>query len=205
MADEVVETPDAVAPDTTEVVDSGKTFTQADLDKVVEQRLARERKKYADYDDLKAAQARLAEIEASQMSEHEKVLARAEAAEARAAELEIDIWSAGLYTDLLAEAVKSDRNIVDAQAVIDFLTGTDSDLLELDENGNPTDVADAMDKLLEKRPYLVGAARRTTPSADQGAYGSASNQITEAELATMTPQEIVKAREDGRLRSLMLS
>lgn len=30
-----------------------KTFTQADLDRVVRERLAREREKYADYDDLK--------------------------------------------------------------------------------------------------------------------------------------------------------
>ena len=31
-----------------------KTFTQADVDKVIAERLAREKKKYADYDNLKA-------------------------------------------------------------------------------------------------------------------------------------------------------
>lgn len=38
--------------------------TQEDLDKVIGARLAREREKYADYDDLKAAASKLAEAEA---------------------------------------------------------------------------------------------------------------------------------------------
>lgn len=38
--------------------------TQEDLDKVIGARLARERDKYADYDDLKAAASKLAEVEA---------------------------------------------------------------------------------------------------------------------------------------------
>ncbi len=38
--------------------------TQEDLDKVIGARLAREREKYADYDDLKAAARKLAEAEA---------------------------------------------------------------------------------------------------------------------------------------------
>lgn len=36
---------------------AGKTFTQAEVDKIVRDRVARERAKYADYDDLKAAAA----------------------------------------------------------------------------------------------------------------------------------------------------
>ena len=38
--------------------------TQEDLDKVIGARLAREREKFADYDDLKAAASKLAEAEA---------------------------------------------------------------------------------------------------------------------------------------------
>lgn len=45
-----------------EQVDAGKTFTQADLDRVVEQRLTRERQKFADYDQVKADAAELAKI-----------------------------------------------------------------------------------------------------------------------------------------------
>jgi hypothetical protein len=65
---------------------SEKTFTQAELDRVVRDRLAREREKYADYDDLKskAAEAdkgkgQLDRIEAK-LAESEKRAAKAERA-----------------------------------------------------------------------------------------------------------------------------
>ena len=55
--------------------DPGKTLTQAEIDAIVEERLAREKKKYADYGDLKKAAAELAELKKSQMSEMEKLKA----------------------------------------------------------------------------------------------------------------------------------
>jgi hypothetical protein len=54
--------------------DPGKTFTQADLDKQIEQRLARERKKFDGYDDLKAKAARLDEIEKANATDLEKAV-----------------------------------------------------------------------------------------------------------------------------------
>lgn len=76
----------------TEPAGDEKPFTapqsQDDLNKIVEARLARERAKYADYDSLKTAAAKLAEIEAANQTEAEKAQARLEAAETRAAELE---------------------------------------------------------------------------------------------------------------------
>ncbi len=85
-----------------------QTFTQADVDRVVRERVQRERAKYADYDDLKAkastaktAEERLAEIET-----------RYQASEARA--LRSDIAAAhGISTE--------DRDL--------FLTGTDEETL----------------------------------------------------------------------------
>lgn len=40
-----------------------KTFTQADLDRIVGERVARERDKYADYDDLKATAGKVPDLE----------------------------------------------------------------------------------------------------------------------------------------------
>jgi hypothetical protein len=64
----------------------GKTFTQAEVDKIVRDRVARERAKYADYDDLKAAAAE-GDKSKSQLDKVSEQLAaltkRAEAAEAR--------------------------------------------------------------------------------------------------------------------------
>jgi trimethylamine:corrinoid methyltransferase-like protein len=62
--------------------------SQEELDRIIQSRLARDRAKFADYDDLKARADKLAQIEEANKTEAEKSAARAEAAERRAAELE---------------------------------------------------------------------------------------------------------------------
>lgn len=54
-----------------------KTFTQADVDRIVRERIAREREKYADYDDLKAKAAE-ADKSKSQLDRIETKLAESE-------------------------------------------------------------------------------------------------------------------------------
>jgi hypothetical protein len=60
---------DSTADATTQA--AGKTFTQADLDRIVADRVARERAKYADYGDLKKKAA-------AAMTEQERAVAEAE-------------------------------------------------------------------------------------------------------------------------------
>lgn len=62
--------------------------SQEELDRIIQGRLDRERKRFADYDELKKAADRLSEIESANKTEAEKAAARADAAEKRAAELE---------------------------------------------------------------------------------------------------------------------
>ena len=68
-----------------------KAFTaiesQADLDRIIKERLERERAKFADYDDLKSRSEKLDQIEEAAKSELEKAVERANAAEQKAAEL----------------------------------------------------------------------------------------------------------------------
>lgn len=59
-----------------------KTFTQEELNKIVSERLGRERQKYADYEDLKAKATRLDEIEEASKTELQKQTERAEALQA---------------------------------------------------------------------------------------------------------------------------
>ena len=66
---------DTKAPDAATTQDPPKTFTQEDVDRVVSDRLTRERGKYADYDDLKVKAA-----------EYDKAQDAAKSAEQRAAE-----------------------------------------------------------------------------------------------------------------------
>lgn len=62
--------------------------SQEELDRIIQARLDRERKRFADYDEVKAKAAKLEEIEQANKTEAEKAAARAEAAEKRANELE---------------------------------------------------------------------------------------------------------------------
>ncbi|MFT3971703.1 MAG: hypothetical protein QM695_15865 [Micropruina sp.] len=62
--------------------------TQADLDRIIGERVARERAKYGDYGDLKAKAAKFDEVEAASKSELQKAIERAEAAEKKATEFE---------------------------------------------------------------------------------------------------------------------
>lgn len=58
-----------------------RTFTQAEVDKIVQDRLNRDRKDRADYDDLKAKAAKLAEIEEAAKSDLQKATEKATALE----------------------------------------------------------------------------------------------------------------------------
>ena len=88
--------------------DQTQTFSQADVDKIVKERVARERAKYADYDDLKAKAGQATSLE-DRVAEIERT---AKAAEQRALRAEI-ANAHGISAE--------DRDL--------FLTGTDEETL----------------------------------------------------------------------------
>jgi len=86
--------------------ETGKTFTQAELDRILGERLAREREKYQDYDQLKAASEELKKLKEAQMSEIEKaktaaaeVEAKLKAKEAEVEALRVEQLRARLVTE----------------------------------------------------------------------------------------------------------
>jgi hypothetical protein len=91
----------------------------------------------------------------------------------------------------------------------DALTFLDLSQFEVDENGevDSDEVAEAIEELLKNKPYLAAAtAKRFQGTGDGGAARKAGNkpkQVTEAELKTMTPEQIVKAQNEGRLVDLL--
>jgi hypothetical protein len=207
MADEPTapESPEApITPDTSESVQSDRTLTQAEVDRIVESRLARERRKYEGFDEYREKAA--AFDEAVQASKSE--LEQAQDIIAQLQEQNVELTDANSYvatrSALLMEAARSDRGIVDPEGAVEFLIGPDIDLLEFDEDGVPTNVEEALDALAEKRAYLV-ASSGPASSIDQGAYGGDANpgQLTEADLQNMSPREIVDARNEGRLDDLL--
>jgi hypothetical protein len=174
--------------------------SQEQFNRMVQERIARERQKYADYDELKKAAERLAEIEEANASELEKAQKAAADAQAAYEKLQAEARETRLRAAIIAEAAKPDRKVVDPEAVVALL---DRSSLELDDDGAPTNIAKAMDALLEARPFLVAKDGGTRGNADQGARRGGPQQVTEAELKTMKPEEIEKARKEGRLDHLL--
>lgn len=107
----------------------GKEFqpitSQEDFDKAIQSRIARERAKFSDYDQLKASAAKMREFEESQKTEAQKTQERLEAAEKRAAELELKASRAevaaekGVPADLLSGSTREELE-ASAEALIQF-------------------------------------------------------------------------------------
>lgn len=90
----------------------------------------------------------------------------------------------------------------------DALTFLDLDQFEVGEDGeiDPEEIEDAIEDLLKNKPYLAAAtAKRFQGTGDGGAARKASRpkQLTRADLKTMTPEQIAKAGDDGRLDDLL--
>lgn len=81
---------DNVTDAATEVDGAGDSYTppatQDELNKIIQARVGRVEAKYADHEDLKAAAAKLAELEAANQSKEDKLLADLEAANKAIAE-----------------------------------------------------------------------------------------------------------------------
>ena len=67
-------TPNQVDNNATQGATAEKTFTQAEMDAIIGERLARERSKYADYDEVKAKAAKFDEAEEASKSELQKAV-----------------------------------------------------------------------------------------------------------------------------------
>lgn len=134
-------TPEGGNSTTTPAAPAATTFTQADVDRIVGERVRREREKFADYDALKA---KAAEADTSK-SDLQKLTDRVTAAEKRAADAEAK--------QLRAE-VASAKGLSAAQAK--RLTGTSKEELEADA-----------DELLE----AFGGKKDAKPEGEDGKDG----------------------------------
>lgn len=106
-----------------------------------------------------------------------------------------------LRSEIRAAAAGKLNDPADALAHIDlsqFETGADGEY-------DSAEIAEAISDLIRRKPYLAAKASGFQGTGDGGARsgGSKPRQVTEAELKTMSPQQIVKARQEGRLASLL--
>lgn len=165
-------------------VQKSESLTQADVDRIVKDRLERERAKFADYDTLKERAAKFDEIEESQKTEQQKLADKAAAAEAKAAEKDAEL-----------ARVKA--------AVKHGLTEEDLDLL------GTHGTAEEIDARAEKLAARIKAADTNKPKPDFGGGDRGTDvtakggQLTRDDMKRMSPEEIVKAQEEGRFNDLV--
>lgn len=106
-----------------------------------------------------------------------------------------------LRADLRAAATGKLADPADAALYIDLSEFTVTDDGETDSDA----LIEAITDLIERKPHLAAAKpNRFDGDADQGAKGKESrpSQLTRAELADMTAEEIVEAQNAGRLKDL---
>lgn len=157
-----------------------KLVPQDEVDRIVAERLARERKKFGDYDDIKAKLTALEEAEAerekAKLSETERLeaekVAALQAAEDAKAERDRALTAANQRL-IKAEfrAVARELN-VRADALDDAFKLADMSGVSVDDDGNIAGVEDVVTALLTNKPYLAEQAK-PQPKPIGGASGGA--------------------------------
>jgi len=199
-------TPDPTAPDPASAPDPEPAppefqaiTSQEQFDRMVRDRIARVKQTPpADYEDLKARAARLDEIEAASLSELEKERARADRAEQERASA-IETANARLIqAEILAQATA--LKAIKPEHLHRLI---DTGEVTVGDDGQVTGAREAVEGFLKANPEYVGTGRPAGGSADQGVRGGGSvKQLSRADLQSMSPDAIVKARAEGRTAAI---
>lgn len=150
---------------------AGKTFTQEDVDRIINERLAREREKYKDYGNLKKAAEELQALKESQMSEQEKLQAKLAEYEKTVADKELEL--AAIKADTLKQKVLADMGLPLNLATRIF--GTSEEEIKKD--------AEELKAVLNIQSKPIGSG--TNPAS-----GSGVPVFTREQIKSMTPDEI---------------
>ncbi|HUV95661.1 MAG TPA: hypothetical protein VMX14_12655 [Anaerolineae bacterium] len=164
-----------------------RTFTQDELNTIVSDRLRREHEKYADYEDLKAAKARLNEIDQERLTELEKVQKRADDAEKERDVARQRAQDTAIRAALAMEAAKAGAlHPEDAFQLADLSSVT------IGDNGDVQGATEAVAALIAgKRLVLKG---RGAADLDAGAGGG---ERTGERKPTLTADELEAAGKMG--------
>jgi hypothetical protein len=151
-----------------------KLLAQDEVDRIVEQRLARERAKFSDYDTLKARAAKADELEAANATETEKAIAKA-TKDATDAVTKVERDKANqriVRAEIKALAGTKLQDPNDAVRLLDLTSFTVDDDGNVDEDA----VKAAIDELLKTKPYLAadggGKGSGKMPNLGQGDRGT---------------------------------
>lgn len=174
MADELNKvSADAGQEQNTEQQAEQKTFTQEDVERIISERLKREREKYKDYAELKKMAEEYQKLKEAQMSETEKLQAKLAEYERQLLEKEREAAEARLES--LKLKVLDEMGLPKAWAV--RLFGTTEEEIKAD--------AEELKKLLGTTGKPVGSG---TNPANPG--NNHTQVFTREQIRKMTPEEI---------------
>jgi hypothetical protein len=137
----------------------GDTFTpittQDELNKVIQERVKRERGKYADYQDLKTKAAELDRLKAENQTEAEKSTEQITTLQQQLEQMQLTTMRA---------KIQAKHGISDDDAEL-FLTGTDEDTL----NRQATALAERTEQIRKKGPIVPSQKNHPTDASDDPA------------------------------------
>ena len=167
----------------------GRTFTQAELDAHIAERLSRQKAQFKDYDDLKAAAGKWAEVQEAQKSEAQKLAERASKAEQERDAALQRAQERLIRAAFIAEAAKAG-----AAHPEDVYALADTTAVKLDEQDNPVGVAEAVAAVIAAGRVPTMQTQRA-PDLDGGAGGG--KRAAEQKAAALTEAEHEVARKLG--------
>lgn len=207
IINEIVETPTVVEPENTPA-EPAKTFTQEELDKIVADRIAREKKKldkFADYDDVKTKASEyeklLEEKRLAELSEKERLeeIARKHEEEKQTLAQELE----SMRESVKAEKIRNEFIKVATSQNIAYLDDAFS-LADLSavtvEDGKVVGMDDAIKALVDNKPFLL-AKKQPKPIGEStnGANEKAADKTAEQLLK----EAAEKAKRTGRTEDRM--
>ncbi|MCO0597380.1 hypothetical protein NGI46_07855 [Peribacillus butanolivorans] len=214
MSEEIINESQApVNEDNTEVpaIESqtpSKTFTQVELDKIVADRVAREKKKldkFADYDDVKTKASEyeklLEEKRLAELSEKERLEEIAKKHEEEKLSLSKELES--MRESVKAAKIRSEFNQVATSNQVahldDAFTLADLSAVTIDEDGKVVGMDDAIRALVDNKPFLL-TKKQPKP------IGESTNGNTERADKTadqLLKDAATKAKASGRIEDKM--
>jgi hypothetical protein len=141
-----------------------KTFTQADLDRIVQDRVARAKASYSDYDDLKAKASKLDELSERSKTDLERAV---EAARKEGAQTATQAANARLVR-AEAKALAASAKFRDPLDAVAFLGDLGSVKVNNQGEVDTDSLKTALAELAEAKPYLLLEEKPTRPTGDAG-------------------------------------
>lgn len=168
---------------------SEETFTKAQLEDIIKQRLASERKKYEGFDDLKKKASEYDKIQQGNMSELEKLNQKLAEEQQKAEQAQAKLTSTLIKNAVMSEAVKA--GAVDPDTVYALVhASSDFGNISVDDELNVTGADAVVAALLNAKPFLKS---NKFGSLDTGARGT--TDPTMEQLGTMSMEDYIKARK----------